>query len=210
MVAVSALRLLPTLIYYNFMVPSSLRVSSLVLSHYDSPGIKVFYYLCCEDGPESLNSEVAETELKLVFNSDFVAFVLTSKGPGRAGVLAGSGNAFLLTTLLRISLPSSQASRMMPHCLGPRWVWLKPDCPRQGTGPRAEVVTVATRRQLSSHCLVLSSRAPCPKMCCVISHISPQGKNPIMKLLWATLYVAFPFRGSQGTLAHRRHLEVLG
>ena len=69
---------------------------------------------------------------------------------------------------------------------------------------------MATRRQLSSHCLVLSSRAPCPKMCCVISHISPQGKNPIMKLLWATLYVAFPFRGSQGTLAHRRHLEVLG
>jgi len=59
---------------------------------------------------------------KLVFNSDFVAFVLTNKGPGRAGVLAGSGNAVLLTTLLKISLPSSQASQMMPHCLGPRWV----------------------------------------------------------------------------------------
>ena len=49
MVAVSTLRLWPTLIYYNFMVLSSLRVSSLVLSHYDSPGIKVFYYLRCED-----------------------------------------------------------------------------------------------------------------------------------------------------------------
>ena len=159
--------------------------------------------------PESLNSEVAETELKLVFNSDVVAFVLTSKGPGRAGVLAGSGNAVLLPTLLKISLPSSRASRMMPHCLGPRWVWLEPQCLRQETCPRAEVATVGTRKQLFSHCLVLSSRAPCPKMCSIISHISPQGKNPIMKPLWATLYIVFPFRGSQGTLAHRRLLEVL-
>lgn len=45
MMAVLTLLLLPTLIYHNFMVPSSLRVSLLVLSHYDSPGIKVFYYL---------------------------------------------------------------------------------------------------------------------------------------------------------------------